>query len=164
MFGKLFARPPAEARARIEPGERLTAWGLTPDGSAVLSTTRGLLLPDGSRYAWHLIHKAVWNEGTLTVVPAVEVAPGVVADGSPFTVELGEPRDLPAEVRTRVTRSVAYSALYPVPGGAVRVIARRIPGQDGLAWVVRYDSGADIGDPSVRAAAEIYLAEAKTLV
>jgi hypothetical protein len=32
------------------------------------------------------------------------------------------------------------------------VVARRVPGADGLAWTVRYDPGVDHDDPIVREA------------
>ena len=43
-----------------------------------------------------------------------------------------EPGDVPDQVRTRVTRSVAYTAHHPLPGGGVRVVGRRVSGADGL--------------------------------
>jgi hypothetical protein len=161
-------RPPAGALAVLEGDERLTAWGLTPDGEAVLATTHGLWLPGGERLDWHLIHKAIWDRGVLQLVPSVEVLAadetgGVVADGPLRSVALEQPRDIPDEVRTRVTRSVAYSTYHQLPGGGVRVVARRVPGQDGLTWVLRFDPGVDLTDPEVRAAADGYLAQARAL-
>jgi hypothetical protein len=161
-----FERPPAEALAALGPDERLTGWGTTEDGDAVLATTHGLWLPgDAERrhLPWHTIHKATWEQGALRIIPGVDIEPGVVADGEPVLVRLLEPRDLPAEVRTRVTRSVAYSSHHPLPGGGVRVVARRIAGVDGLTWVLRFDEGVDRADPLVRVAADDLLAQARAL-
>jgi hypothetical protein len=36
---------------------------------------------------------------------------------------------------------VAYTSRHPLPGGGVLVVARRVPGSDGLRWTVRYDPG-----------------------
>jgi len=47
-------------------------------------------------------------------------------------------------VRTRVTRSVAYTAHHPLPVGGVRVVGRRVSGVDGLSWAVRYDAGTPV--------------------
>jgi hypothetical protein len=159
-------RPPSAAHEVLEPDERLTGWGTTPDGDAVMATTRGLLLPapEGhTRLPWHMIHKATWDRGMLHIVPGTEIADGVVADAAPVAVQVAEPRDLPAEVRTRVTRSVAYSSYHRLPGGGVRVVARRVPGQDGLTWVLRFDEGVDREDPAVQEAAAEFLNEARAL-
>jgi hypothetical protein len=145
-------RPPAEATARIDRDERITAWARTTDGGVVLATVRGLWLPDRERVSWHRVHKATWADGTLTLTGAEEPEPGVVVDTEPVTVDLAEPGALPAEVRERVTRSVGYSAHHRLPGGGgARVVGRRVPGTDGLSFVVRYDDGTDSTDPQVRA-------------
>lgn len=158
-----FERPPSAALAALGPDERLTGWGTTEAGDAVLATTHGLWLPGRVHLPWHMIHKATWDMGALRIVPGVEVEPGVVADGQPVVVKMLEPRDLPAEVRTRVTRSVAYSSHHPLPGGGVRIVARRVAGVDGLTWVLRFDADMDLADPAVRAAATGLLDEARAL-
>jgi hypothetical protein len=162
-------RPPAEALAALETGERLTSWGSTTGGDVVLATTRGLWLPasgghERRRLPWHTIHKATWDQSSLRIVPGVEIEPGVVADGPAMGVHLLEPRDLPAEVRTRVTRSVAHSSHHPLPGGGgVRVVARRVAGVDGLSWALRYDDGVDRHDPEVQQAAAELLDRARAV-
>jgi hypothetical protein len=55
-----------------------------------------------------------------------------------------EPNEVPEQVRTRVTRSVAYTSHHPLPVGGVRVVGRRVSGVDGLSWAVRYDSGTPV--------------------
>ncbi|WP_222853567.1 hypothetical protein [Fodinicola acaciae] len=151
VFSRLFGRrPPAEAQAVAGTGERIVAWGRTDDGSMIVATTAGLRTAD-VRLGWHQIHKAGWGDGVLTVIPSVDVADGVVADGEPIALRLAEPGDLPPEIRTRVTRSVAYSAHHQLVSGGVWVVGRRVPGVDGLTWVARYDAGTDHTDPAVRA-------------
>jgi hypothetical protein len=91
------------------------------------------------------------------VIPSasVEEAEGyaIMADDAAVEVVLSDPGDVPVRVRERVTRSVAYTRHHPLtPGGGVRVVGRRVPGADGLAWHVRYDEGTDREDPDVRAA------------
>ncbi|HEV2086814.1 MAG TPA: hypothetical protein VGR21_00750, partial [Cryptosporangiaceae bacterium] len=101
----------------LEPDERVTAWGVTPDGGTVVATQLGLWVRTGEtwhRLGWHGIHRATWADGTLTVTPGVEVEPGVVEDAPALESALAEPRDLPAEVRSRVSRSVAYSSHHPL--------------------------------------------------
>jgi hypothetical protein len=100
------------------------------------------------------------------VIPSTQVGLGdgyaVMADDAPVVVAMSRPDDVPADVRTRVTRSVAYTAHYAVPGGGVRVVGRRIPGRNGVDWHVRYDEGTDREDPDVVAATTAIVAEAAT--
>ena len=170
VFGR--RKPPRSLRPKLDKGERWLAWARSADdpGRAVVVTTLGLWLPGRARLGWHQIHKATWSGSRLTVIPSVPVGDpvpmdgagsyAVLADDEPVTVTLAEPGDVPAEVRTRVTRSVAYTAHHPLPGGGVRVVARRVPGANGLAWHVRYDDGTPHDDPEVVAATTQLVAEA----
>jgi hypothetical protein len=160
VFGR---RKPPGPRPKLDAGERLLAWAPLADDpdQAVVVTTAGLRLPGQPRLGWHQIHKATWSGTRLTVIPAVaagEPVPmdgaasyTVMVDGEPQSVALAAPGDVPAEVRTRVTRSVAFTAHHPLPLGGVRVVGRRVPGVNGLAWHVRYDEGTPADDPDVTA-------------
>jgi hypothetical protein len=159
-------RLPVQRRPPLEPEERVVAWAPVSDTDTVVVTNRGLWLPGGPRLAWHLIHKAVWSGRQLTVTPAevVQERDGydVVADRPPRTYLLLEPDHVPEQVRTRVTGSVAYTQLHPVPGGGgVRVVARRVSGVDGLTWAVRADAGVDLDSPAAREAIDTLLARAR---
>jgi hypothetical protein len=48
-----------------------------------------------------------------------------------------------------VTQSVARSELQPVPSGAARFVARRVPGHDGVQWWARLEPGTP-DTPAVR--------------
>lgn len=163
-------RLPADKKPPLERDERVVAWAQTPSGDAVVATNRGLFLPGRSeRLPWHQIHKAVWSGRELVVTPAqtVEQREGyAVADDLPGEGHLLiEPRDLPQQVYTRVTRSVAYTIHHPVPGGGgVRIAARRVSGVDGLNWTVRYDSGTDRDSEAVRQQTAELVAEARAAV
>ncbi|ROT27128.1 hypothetical protein [Micromonospora sp. HM5-17] len=179
-FG-LFSRTrrlPASLRPALERDERVLDWARVGDGGewAVVVTTRGLWLPDlegqvgwlpgvDGRLGWHEIHKAVWSGRELTVVPAqlVEERAGyrVLADGASRTYLLLDPGNVPHQVRVRVTRSVAYTAHRRLPGGGVRVVARRVPGIDGLTWTVRYDPGTPSDDDAVIAETDQLVAAAQ---
>jgi hypothetical protein len=145
---------PADKRPALDREERVLAWahaGSADDG-VVVATTLGVWLPDRGRLPWHEINKAVWSGRDLAVTPAAEVERregyAVVADAPVRTYLLVDPRDLPHEVRARVTRSVAYTAHHRFPdGGGVRVVARRVTGVDGLTWTVRFDPGTDPAEP-----------------
>ncbi|MFU8850144.1 hypothetical protein ACNAW0_04025 [Micromonospora sp. SL1-18] len=156
LFNRKPKLPPA-ARPPLAAGERVLAWAAAGNGEGdgvVVASNLGLWLPGrGQRIGWHDILKAVWSGRELSVTPADRVAERdgylVVADRPAETYLLLDPGDLPHQVRTRVTRSVAYTAHHPVPGGAGRVAARRVPGVDGLTWTVRYDPGTPVDDEAV---------------
>ena len=156
---------PADANITLEPGERVIAWARTPDGPLVVATDRGLRLPAQDRLDWHQIHKAVWSGRELSVTAAevVEERDGydVMADLPPRSVLLIEPREVPQQVRARVTGSVSYTSHHPVDGGGVRVVARKVRGRDGLVWSVRYDPGTQTSTPEVVEATGALVAEAR---
>ncbi|SCL42125.1 hypothetical protein GA0074692_6668 [Micromonospora pallida] len=160
---------PAQCRPALAAHERVLAWARVGDGddAATVATNLGLWLPGrAERLGWHDILKAVWSGRELTVTPADPVAERdgylVVADAPTSTYLLLDPGELPHQVRARVTKSVAYTAHHPVPGGAGRVAARRVPGVDGLTWTVRYDPGTPADDPDVAAETDRLVAAART--
>jgi hypothetical protein len=170
MFAALFHRRrlPKSLRPPLDREERVVAWaGATGDGVLVV-TNYGVWLPGsspspvipsrtaggGERIGWHEIHKVTWSGRQLTVVAAHEVATGdgyvVVADLPPVACTLLDPDRVPEQVRARVNRSIAVTTHHPLPGGGgVRVVARRVPGVNGLRWTVRYDDGVDPTAPGV---------------
>ena len=144
---------PAALRPDLGPDERVLAWAAVEPEQALVATNHGLWRPDGKRLGWHEIHKAAWSGRELRVTPA-EVAEQrsaytVLVDGPVEVFLLLEPGDLPDQVRTRVTRSVAYTTHHPLTVGGVRVVGRRVAGQNGLSWAVRYDSGTPVSLPPV---------------
>jgi hypothetical protein len=145
-------RLPAGLKPPLEPDERILSWA-EAEGGALVATNRGLWLPDGKRLGWHEIHKAAWSGRELRVTPA-EVAQdragyAVLVDGPVLTFLLLSPGQLPDQVRTRVTRSVAYTTHHSMNSGGVRVVGRRVSGQNGLSWAVRYDAGTPVDLPAV---------------
>jgi hypothetical protein len=150
LFGRR-ERPPRELLELLDRDERVVAWGTstgtsTASGAAhVLATPRGLWWPspEGQRLiGWHRIDKATWRDGVLTVTEADVLDDLLLVDRAAVSIELDEPRHLPATVRQRVDANVVHTELLPVPGGAARVVARRIPGRDGLVWWARLEDGA----------------------
>ena len=148
---------PAALRPALEAEERVLSWAFVgePGEQVLVATNRGLWLPGGERLGWHEIHKVAWSGRELLVTPA-ETAQR--RDGYTVQVDapvrgflLLEPGELPDQVRTRVTRSVAYTSHHPLPpNGGVRVVARRVSGVDGLSWAVRYDARTAVdADPIV---------------
>jgi hypothetical protein len=149
MLGLFRRHPklPADKRPDLARDERVLAWSAIDDSQVAVATNLGLWLPGAGRLGWHEIHKATWSGRELAVTPADVAEPrdgyAVVADGPVRSYPLVDPGELPHQVRARVTRSVAYTAHHALAAGGagVRVVARRVPGQDGLTWSVRYDPG-----------------------
>ncbi|WP_229402488.1 hypothetical protein [Micromonospora okii] len=168
LFDRKPKLPPA-ARPPLADDERVLAWAAAGNGEGdgvLVATNLGLWLPGrGHRLGWHDLLKAVWSGRELTVTPADRVAERdgyeVVADCPAETYLLLQPRELPHQVRARVTRSVAYTQHQPVPGGAARIAARRVPGVNGLAWTVRYDPGTPVDDAPVVAETDRLVAAAR---
>ena len=136
--------PPADVLALLPRDERVVAWADTADGRVVLATPAGIWWPDpdGPRLiGWHRVNKATWREQLLVVVEAELVDDLLLVDRPAVTAELGVPRDLPPTVRKRVEANVVRSEIHPVPGGAARFVARRLPGADGLGWWARLEPG-----------------------
>lgn len=172
------SRLPAEAKRPFDASEHLVAWapvaGYSAGGSVgagyLVATNRGLWLPGrDDPLGWHEIHKATWSGRDLTVTPARLVRPAgeapdapadVFADDEPLIYRIDDPGELPYQIRARVTKSVAFSTYHELPNGGVRVVARRIPGVDGLHWALRYDEGTAIIGPDHDLVAD-YLAQAR---
>lgn len=167
MFSWLRKRKlPADQRPPLERDERIVAWAEAA-GGVVVATNRGLFLPGrDSRLGWHEINKAVWSGRELVVTPAevVEEKDGykVVVDLPAVRHLLLDPGELPPHIRTRVTRSVAYTSHHPADIGGVRVVARRVPGVNGLTWTVRYDPGTDADSAAVRDLTAQLVAQARS--
>jgi hypothetical protein len=149
---------PAAARPPLADDERVLAWAGATGETVVVVTNLGLWLPGVSgatRLGWHEIHHATWSGRSLRVVPARETAEHEtyveMADSDPLTVTLLDPDKVPEQVRARVTKSVAYTSRHALPGGGVLVVARRIPGRDGLRWTVRYDDNTPVAHEAVTA-------------
>jgi hypothetical protein len=148
-------RPPIPAglKPALAPDERVLTWAPISDDQILVATNYGLWKPDGTRLGWHEIHKAAWSGRELRITPA-EVAEErdgytVLVDGPVVSFLLLEPGELPDQVRTRVTRSVAYTTHHPLSAGGVRIVGRRVSGQNGLSWAVRYDAGTPVDLPAV---------------
>jgi hypothetical protein len=143
----LFTRretPPAELTALLSREDRVLSWADAADGGVVLASTRGLWWPepDAPRLiGWHLIDKAVWRDGVLTVIEAEVVDDLLLLERPALSLQLSKPRDLPPTVRKRIESNVVRSELRSVPGGAGRFVARRVPGRDGVVWRVRLEPG-----------------------
>jgi hypothetical protein len=154
LFGRR-ERPRSSIVDALGADERLLSWADTATGAAVAATSRGLWWPGTGGpelIPWHLVNKVRWQAGTLTVTPARVVDDVFLEDLVPRSVRLAEPRDLPPVIRKRVEENIVRSELAAVSGGAVRFVARRVPGQDGMSWWARLEPGTPDTEPTRSAA------------
>jgi len=151
LFGRLTDRElPADFTGTLLPDEHVLGVAELADGGQLVATSFGLWLPDGDgvrRIGWHLISKATWGQGSLSVVEAVEtgsVADVVLlSDGPARRLRLDQPGKLPQIVHTRVTDSIKSSHHRDLPGGGAWFVQRSVAGQDGIVLQVRADPGTD---------------------
>lgn len=164
MLSRLLRRrqvPDVVRAVPLEPGERRRAWAVTTSGEAVVATDLGLHLPRTPRLDWADVEKATWRRPVLGVSRVARVD----GEGPRWQLELAEEADLADVVRTSVTASVGWTKhVRLAPGGGVRVVGRRRPGQDALDWQLVFDRGTDPDDPGVVAQAEQILTDARRTI
>ncbi|WP_214415960.1 hypothetical protein [Sphaerisporangium fuscum] len=137
---------PDDSGVTLESGERVLVHAHVPGGGYAVATDRALHLPGEKPLPWHRIDRAMWDEEGLLVV---------TTDGAERRVPLPDPGRLPEAVRERVTSSILVNRHFRLgENGGVRLVARRIPGQDTAEWEFVFDPGLDPTDPGLRAAAE----------
>ena len=149
-------RAPAAARRRLDSTEHIVAWATPQTGSAdapLVVTNLGIWWPvgdDAHRIGWERVDKAVWSDDTQTVTEADVVDDLLLVERRPVSLRLPSPGSVPPAVRKRVESTVAHRYEAIVDGRMVRIVARRVPGHDGLRWWARLP--ADLPDtPEVRA-------------
>jgi len=143
-----------EAVRSLRLDERRLAWGVTDSGTAVVATPTSLVAGSGV-LPWTAIARASWDQPVLTVREVAEVE----GAGTEHRFALVEDDRLAEVVRAQVTSSVAWSDVRRLgSGGKVRVVARRVPGQDALLWQTVWLEGTDPSDPLLREQAEALVA------
>jgi hypothetical protein len=146
LFGEVL---PDDFPGTLAPAENALAAAEVAQGGHVVVTELGLWLPEGRRVGWHLISKAVWGDGVLTVVEAEEVgtagAAVLLADREPVRLALSRPGKVPLLVRQRVDGSIRGRHRQSLAGGDVWFVQRKIPGRDGSVLQARPDPGVDPG-------------------
>jgi hypothetical protein len=138
LFGR---KLPAEIR-EIARASRVLAYAQARQGF-VVATPEGLWWPEEAPrlIAWSSISKASWRDDALTVIEADVIDDLLLVDRPPVSVALADSGALPVVVRERVERSIRSRDLVPVSGGAARLVARRVPGVDGVVWRARLEPG-----------------------
>ncbi|MGW0890367.1 hypothetical protein [Saccharopolyspora sp. NPDC002578] len=140
------AELPVDFAGELTGDERVLAVARSAEGPLV-ATHLGLWLPSGRRLGWHLVSKATWNDGALTLIESAESGPAgeavLLRDLPPQRVALTEPGRLPEVVHERVTGSIRSTQHREFPAGGARFVQRKVPGRNGLVLQVRADPGTD---------------------
>lgn len=157
-LSRLLGRGAAPARVadRLEADEHVVAVAPVDGGGELVATSVGLWLPGAEgaegaegagRVGWHLVSKASWTGGTLTVVVADQVGTAgqavLLADRTPLAFRLAQPGKLPEAVHARVAGSIRSRHHRDLPGGGAWFVQRKVPGRDGVVLQVRADPGTD---------------------
>lgn len=149
---RLLGEPPVpeSLREALAEEEDVLAVAPTRAGGHVAVTPLGLWLPgDGGvrRVGWHLVSKAVWQDGALTVIEAEETGYAgramLLADRPPERHALPKPGRIPHLVRQRVEGSIRARYRKDVASGGAWFVLRKVPGTDGVVLQVRPDPGTD---------------------
>lgn len=152
-------RVPSAVRA-LEVAERRLAWGVCLDGTPVVATPVALYA-GGLRLPWVDIERAGWAAPELTVLEAAEVE----GAGAVHVFEVVEDKRLAETVRACVTSSVVWSDRRSFgAAGSVRLVGRRVPGQEVLTWQQVWAPGTDRLDPELRARADAWVLELRKTI
>lgn len=168
LWRKLLGREevPAEVAGRLAPDERVLATAELSGGGHLVVTSLGMWLPsddDVRLLGWHLVSKAGWQGGTLTLVEAQEIetlgGAVLITDLPPQRLRLTEPGRVPESVQARVEGSIRSRHHRELPGsadarsadaargadarGGAWFVQRKVPGRDGVVLQVRPDPGTD---------------------
>jgi len=152
LLRKLLGREeaPADVAGRLASDERVLAVAALGDDKHLVVTSYGLWLPgdEGARLVgWHLVSKATWGGGALTVVEAEETetigAAVLLTDLPPRRLRLAAPGRVPETVQARVEGAIRSRHHRDLPGGGAWFVQRKVPGRDGIVLQVRPDPGTD---------------------
>jgi hypothetical protein len=167
LFRRLLGREevPAEVEGRLATDERVLAVAALSGGGHLVVTSHGMWLPsdEGVRLVWwHLVSKATWQGGVLTVIEAQEAetiggagssagpvsSAVLLTDLAPRRLRFADPGRVPEAVHARVEGSIRSRHHRDLPGGAdarggAWFVQRKVPGRDGVVLQVRPDPGTD---------------------
>jgi hypothetical protein len=147
---KLRRTVPAAVRA---VPERRLAWGVTDDGTALVAAPTSLYVGE-QPLPWTSVERVSWQPPVLTITEVAEVE----GTGASHSWTLVEEARLAEIVRERVTASIAWSDVRSLqPAGSVRLVGRRMPGQELLEWQTVWRAGTNPADPLLRAQVDAFL-------
>jgi hypothetical protein len=147
---KLRRTVPAAVRA---VPERRLAWAVTDDGTALVAAPTSLYVGE-QPLPWTSVERVSWQPPVLTVTEVAEVE----GTGASHSWTVVEEARLAETVRERVTASIAWSDVRSLqPAGSVRLVGRRMPGQELLEWQTVWRAGTNPADPLLRAQVDAFL-------
>jgi hypothetical protein len=149
---RLFGDPlPEDFPGELESSENALGVVAVTGGGHLVVTELGLWVPEAGqarRIGWHLVSKAAWGDGTLTVIEAEETgtagAAVVLRDREPVRFGLTQPGKVPWLVRQRVDGSIRGRHRAELTSGGVWFVQRKLPGRDGVVLQARPDAGVDV--------------------
>jgi hypothetical protein len=134
----------------LDPGEHALASAAVTGGGHLVVTPLGLWVADAGtarQVAWHLVAKAAWGDGVLTLTEAEEAGTAgdavLLADRTPVRFALETPGRVPLLVRQRVDGSIRSRYRKELAGGGAWFVWRKVAGRDGAVLQVRADPGTD---------------------
>lgn len=137
----------------LAAGERVLVRVAAADGTPVVGTDRALHLAGGLVLGWHQVDRARWLADDMAL--EIVTLPAGATPARTYRVVVPVPANLPELVRERVTSSILASERVMLTGRAgARIVARRVPGGEGVRWTVVYDDGVAPSTPDVQAAAQ----------
>jgi hypothetical protein len=153
------ARAGARARAPVRPGERLLAVARGTGAELLAATDSALYHQVGQAWArlgWEQVGRVGWDEQRHVLI-LTGLTPAVPARA---VLRLAKDWGLPAVAAERASWSKVLDQRISLNGQAgARVVARRLPGQARLTWLVILDRGLDPANRGVRAGLESALTE-----
>lgn len=147
---RVLADAPPEGFTGTLAGDEHVLAAARGEQGVLVATRLGLWLPEpdsARRVGWHLISKATWEQGVLTVVEAEETGHAgestLIADLPARRFALRRPGKLPTVVRERVDASIRSKHRKELPGGAAWFVQRSVPGSTAPVLQVRPEPGTD---------------------
>ncbi|MEV7554632.1 hypothetical protein AB0N89_33860 [Amycolatopsis sp. NPDC089917] len=141
-------RVPADFDGTLDDGEHVVGGAAVEGGGYLLVTALGLWIPGPRRVGWHLVGKAAWADGVLTLTESEETGTAgkavVLADKPPVRFRLARPGKVPILLRQRVDGSIRGRHRKDLENGGAWFVERKVPGQDGTVLQVRPDLGTDV--------------------
>ena len=157
------ARAEARAHAPLRPGERLLAVACGDRDELSVATDWALYHQAGrswARLGWDQVGRADWDDQRHVLI-LTALTPAVPAR---TVLRLAKDWDLPAVAAERVSWTKLLDQRLSLNGQAgARLVARRLPGDAPITWLVILDRGLDPADPQVRAALESALTELRAV-
>ncbi len=141
-------RVPADFDGSLDDGEHVVGSAAVEGGGYLLVTALGLWVPGPRRVGWHLVGKAAWSDGALTLTESEETGTAgkavLLADKAPVRFKLDRPGKVPILIRQRVDGSIRGRHRKDLGTGGAWFVERKVPGQDGTVLQVRPDPGTDV--------------------